>query len=119
MKLDVMFTSNAPDHGIGRDSFVEAWKEIGSRAEGADPKITFGLLDFDGENRIYQDRMLVLCDALPRRAEFFALGNLAAHLQKTYGSLEDAYAALADINPVVEDKPKKEKEDKRRLSVAF
>ena len=37
---------------------------------------------------------LVVCDALPKRGEFFALGKLKQHLLKTHGSLPAAYGVL-------------------------
>ncbi|CAE7222987.1 GIP [Symbiodinium sp. CCMP2592] len=82
-----------------------------------------GLLDFDGDGRIYRDRFLILCDALPRRAEIFALADLSQHLVKTYGSLPDAYAAFANISgEEVSPSNKKAKaaaEAGRRASFAF
>ncbi|CAK9044060.1 Copia protein, partial [Durusdinium trenchii] len=96
VKLDLLTVADPSDTGIGRSSFVEAWKEFGSKTEEADGKMVFGILDFDDMQRIYLDRLLVLVDALPRRSEFFGLAKLKAHLQKTHGSLQAAFVALAD-----------------------
>jgi len=124
MSLDLRFPpKDQEDRGIGRASFVEAWQDMGSRAHAADAKIVFGLLDFDGDGRIYRDRFLILCDALPRRAEIFALADLSQHLVKTFGSLPDAYAAFANISgeeaSPSNKKAKAAAEAGRRASFAF
>ena len=55
MKLDL---NGLEDHeGLGRSSFVHAWKDLGSRTQEADGKIVCGVLDFDGEDRIYLERL--------------------------------------------------------------
>lgn len=116
MKLDLR-TYDAGQHAsMSRNSFVSAWKEFGSKTEEADAKMVFGILDFDEHQRIFQDRLLILSDALPKRSEFFGLWKLKAHLQKTHGSLQAAFVALSESASVVEEKVHVERGANRRVS---
>ncbi|CAE8586884.1 unnamed protein product [Polarella glacialis] len=82
------------NRGISRRDFVSSWKDLGHRTEGVSGRIVFGLLDWEGNNRIFREQMLVLVDALPRRGEVAAVAALNAHLTQQFGSLEEAHASL-------------------------
>lgn len=116
VKLDLLTYDAGQRASMSRNSFVSAWKEFGSKTEEADAKMVFGILDFDEHQRIFQDRLLILSDALPKRSEFFGLWKLKAHLQKTHGSLQAAFVALSESASVVEEKVQLEKGANRRVS---
>eukprot|EP00930_Biecheleria_cincta_P035656 TRINITY_DN24504_c0_g1_i1.p1 TRINITY_DN24504_c0_g1~~TRINITY_DN24504_c0_g1_i1.p1 ORF type:complete len:1056 (-),score=164.43 TRINITY_DN24504_c0_g1_i1:96-3146(-) len=80
--------------GMSRRTFATCWQDMGSRNFGVDGKMVFGLLDLDYQNRIYREQMLVLSDAMLRRAEIVALAELSTFLKTKFESLEAAFASL-------------------------
>lgn len=89
--------------GMSRRTFAACWQDLGSRNFGVDGKMVFGLLDLEYRDRIFRDQMLVLSDAMLRRAEIVALAELSNFLRTKFESLEAAFTSLVTAHTVQRD----------------
>eukprot|EP00933_Yihiella_yeosuensis_P018034 TRINITY_DN14968_c0_g2_i1.p1 TRINITY_DN14968_c0_g2~~TRINITY_DN14968_c0_g2_i1.p1 ORF type:complete len:847 (-),score=193.30 TRINITY_DN14968_c0_g2_i1:117-2498(-) len=83
--------SERDQRGISRRDFYNSWYDLGSRSASVDGRLVFGILDLDGNGRIFREEMLIFCDAIPRRQKVNALSTLRATLAKKYATLEEAH----------------------------
>jgi len=81
--------------GFTRAEFAAAWSELAhERCKAVDPRIIFGFIDGNANGYIEKDELFLLTDALPRRAEAAASGDLEVLLRKRFGSLQAMHALL-------------------------
>jgi hypothetical protein len=78
-----------------RSDFADAWKQFKSEScRAVDGRIIFGLMDIHGNDVIESEELALLTDALPRRAEAAAAGELEMLLTKRFGSLAAMHELL-------------------------